>query len=948
MSAKQSFTITPLQIGTEIRLMLEQQAIAYDRWAFEAPSGAGIGARVVGVNRASGDDHVLLVEHAAIAGLSARDAAQLDLPPITQLRARIEGQGAFVRPDFRLTLHWVRANGQNVLGVERRGAWLKEATGWQRLPETLFMIAEAVERHDKAAHEAARLSAVAELRRALPKAAIDGDAEASGIIGSATILEADAMSLTTSGEGEVMQIVPVLHRAGSEPDTPPLLDEGQQREFADTRFLRWQTAQSVYVLQNRTYVAISPSLRTALEVVRRVADGTVDQRRAFLREPRPAIRARIGDEIDAALLDRLVVETAEWSDRVIGLGLWKPRVLPWIVLGGNDWFGEQPNDGPPGSARAGLTVGDRALPLDIAQAEALADRVETAMRTSMPSITEPTKNGPIEVPADQQTLEALRELIRHQSAGTSAPGEPVAAPTVLVIKSNENARDIEAVVRRRGRLQCVEPECLDTLLKPHQREGLYWLQQSWIEGSPGVLLADDMGLGKTLQGLAFLAWLRENMAAGLIERRPILIVAPTGLLDNWLGEHDRHLRHPRLGEPLRAYGKGLATLRAAASDLGGQLDVAALRRADWVLTTYETLRDYVADFGLVHFAAMLIDEAQKVKTPAIRMTDAVKAIRAEFRIAMTGTPVENRLADLWCIVDGVAPGHRGDLRQFSKRYEGEADDDQLASLKRSLDQEIGSRPPLLLRRLKEDRLPDLPPRRDFVYPVSMQGAQLDSYEDALALGRSDHGAGRVLEALQRLRTVSLHPDPDDASDTMLVAGSARLRQTLSILDEIAQRHERALVFLDNLNLMSRLTGLLQRRYRLASPPMMISGTVSGGARQVRVDRFQDGQAGFDVMLISPRAGGVGLTLTRANHVIHLSRWWNPAVEDQCTARVLRIGQELPVSVHVPMAVLADGRRSFDQNLHGLLEAKRRMMRNALLPPEANRNELSIMLDETLG
>ena len=130
--------------------------------------------------------------------------------------------------------------------------------------------------------------------------------------------------------------------------------------------------------------------------------------------------------------------------------------------------------------------------------------------------------------------------------------------------------------------------------------------------------------------------------------------------------------------------------------------------------------------------------------------------------------------------------------------------------------------------------------------------------------------------------------------------------------------------------------------------MMISGAVSGAARQVRVDRFQDGPEGFDVMLISPRAGGVGLTLTRANHVIHLHRWWNPAVEEQCTARVLRIGQERPVSVHVPMAVLADGRSSFDQNLHGLLERKRRMMRNALLPPEASENELSAMLDETLG
>jgi SNF2 family DNA or RNA helicase len=373
-----------------------------------------------------------------------------------------------------------------------------------------------------------------------------------------------------------------------------------------------------------------------------------------------------------------------------------------------------------------------------------------------------------------------------------------------------------------------------------------------------------------------------------------------------------------------------------------------LRGADWVLTTYETLRDHDRDFGAVRFAAMLLDEAQKVKTPGIRLTDAAKAMNADFRVALTGTPVENRLADLWCIVDGVAPGHLGDLRRFSATYEASPTVESLAQLKASLDRPIGGRPPLLLRRLKEDRLPDLPPRSDVVTRAEMRGAQLAAYEEAVALGRSDQGAGRVLEALQRLRAVSLHPDAEAADDAELVDGSARLRLALNALDAIAERDERALVFLDDLALMARLAGLLQRRYRLPAAPMTISGKVAGAARQARVDRFQEAPGGFDVMLLSPRAGGVGLTLTQASHVIHLARWWNPAVEDQCTGRVLRIGQERPVTVHVPLAVLPSGKPSFDENLHALLERKRRLMREALMPPDAQLDDLAAMLRDSLA
>jgi SNF2 family DNA or RNA helicase len=184
-------------------------------------------------------------------------------------------------------------------------------------------------------------------------------------------------------------------------------------------------------------------------------------------------------------------------------------------------------------------------------------------------------------------------------------------------------------------------------------------------------------------------------------------------------------------------------------------------------------------------------------------------------------------------------------------------------------------------------------------------------------------------------------------DQAFIDASARLIAAFKALDDIHQRGERVLVFVEDLAMQPRLAGIIQRRYRLPSPPMLINGQVSGPTRQARVDRFQQAEDGFDAMILSARAGGVGLTLTRANHVIHLSRWWNPAVEDQCTGRVLRIGQTRPVTIHLPLAVLSNGGTSFDQNLQALLERKRNIMRAALVPTVETDAEHREVLDACL-
>jgi len=435
---------------------------------------------------------------------------------------------------------------------------------------------------------------------------------------------------------------------------------------------------------------------------------------------------------------------------------------------------------------------------------------------------------------------------------------------------------------------------------------------------------------------------------------PILIVAPTGLLKNWYDEHVKHLEGAGLGELLKAYGSQLREIRrfGAGRDTESKSGAPALRvpeleEADWVLTTYETLRDYAHSFGRVHWAAMVMDEAQKIKNPGALVTEECKAVasNADFVIAMTGTPVENRLADLWSLVDTCEPGHLGSLNEFVHTYDVPEERDR-AIVSQSLrelgerllqdsrggeSEESPSKGPVILRRMKWDELDGLPEKHTHLIRDEMPIEQARAYADVIAAAHNSPGDfSTMLKALHHMRQISLHPEWDSGlSDEDFIARSARVRVAFQMLDEIADKRERVLIFVEFLGFQPILQGILQRRYGLQHPPMIINGTVSGDRRKLLVDRFQEGD-GFDAMILSPRAGGLGLTLTSANHVIHLSRWWNPAVEDQCTDRIYRIGQNRPIHVHLPLAIHPQFRdASFDECLNSLLGKKRRLSQEVL-------------------
>ena len=569
------------------------------------------------------------------------------------------------------------------------------------------------------------------------------------------------------------------------------------------------------------------------------------------------------------------------------------------------------------------------------------------------------------IPATGATLTALNQLGGADlppgppTAATRETAEPVAR-TVLQIEGN-----LEALGYERGAGQRHDhgadalPSAVVTPLKPHQAAGLAWLRRAWREGEPGSLLADDMGLGKTLQCLAFLEWIaRAQTSAG--RRRPCLVVAPTGLLRTWEAEHARHLRPPGLGAPCRLWGDALRQLRrepGAEVQLGRSvLDLERLRAAAWVLTTYETLRDYHLSLATVPFAVAVFDEVQKIKNPASLVTWTAKAVNADFVLALTGTPIENRLADLWSITDRAHPGLLRDLKWFSAAYERPGVEmEKLAELKRLLvndrDGVQPARPAFMLRRMKADQLEGLPEKCQELRQAPMPPAQADAYRRAVATAR-EGGRGAMLKALQGLRATSLHPG--EAADAMaepegFIARSARWALTFAALGEIARRGEKALVFLEAQALQPVLAGLTQRRFGLRHLPMIINGAVAGPERQNRVDAFQNSPPGFDLLILGPRAAGVGLTLTAANHVVHLTRWWNPAVEDQCTDRAYRIGQAKPVTVWLPQAILPEaGERSFDCQLHALLERKRSLSRDMLAPPAATDRDALALFEATIG
>lgn len=896
--------------------------------------------------RAEERGEAVWLAHDEIARLEPWELAALGLPSSAPVRLEIRGEGTLTSPGFRLHCQLRSHDNRRLLGVKRNGSFLQIGKRSYVLLDPLYTVLKEVElfQENSSTDMDERFLAWARLKESLPE-----DVQVDDYLQTITLVRADGFTLDVKPDGN-FDPVPLARGPaieGADSDEQPLpeepLPDAVQREFAD-RFQRLPGARAHYALGGGWYMLVPNNVRAALDVVHKKQKGSSMERGAFIANPHERIKQALGPTVSEAELDQIFVETPQFlSARVQCLGEWSPKLCAYVPSSGQQWL---PDESLMDDPRIRIPVGDSLFSVALKSVDEIIEQLESALQEGR---TEIEVDGE-RIPATEEALAALENLAerRDKVVGPKSPAGKKTGPLVPQVIDNLDEVGYVAKVRQtRGAPGGLPLNLKTKTLFPHQKAGLQWLQEHWCSGSPGALLADDMGLGKTLQTLAFLAWIAEQMDADLHPRKPFLIVAPTGLLRNWEAEATKHLISPGLGQLIRAFGVNLRELTTTSL----RQRTKQLQTADWVLTTYETLRDKVEVFLPVDWAVVCFDEAQKIKNPASRMTEMAKSLKSDFALMLTGTPVENTLADLWSIVDTCRPGELGSLKEFTDRYQKPAEAQESLDSGRDLRARLEEKaaPAALLRRMKEDHLDGLPEKKLYQLPVTMEKLQSEAYSRVIDWARGVKGdRGTMLKALQDLRKVSLLPESirESGITDEVIDSSARLKATLSILGDVYERGEKALVFVDYLDVQEALAVYLHRVFGMKRPPLRINGQVAGSTRQRHVNEFQS-KNGFDVMLLSPKAGGVGLTLTAANNVVHLSRWWNPAVEDQCTDRVFRIGQERSVNVYYPLALHPTyGEKSFDMNLHALLEKKRELSRSVLAPPDLSANDLSGLLDDS--
>ncbi|MGF1497504.1 MAG: SNF2-related protein, partial [Elainellaceae cyanobacterium] len=459
------------------------------------------------------------------------------------------------------------------------------------------------------------------------------------------------------------------------------------------------------------------------------------------------------------------------------------------------------------------------------------------------------------------------------------------------------------------------PESFRGELRPYQLRGVSWLK-FLVQWGLGACLADDMGLGKTIQLIALLLHLKETEALD----KPTLLVCPTSVVGNW----EREAR--RFAPDLRVrvhHGEGRSQGKAFAKEAA---------QTDLVITSYGLAQRDEKTLKGVEWQGVVLDEAQNIKNPDAKQSKAVRELESDFRIALTGTPVENRLSELWSIIDFLNPGYLGPRNFFQRRFavpiERYGDTDSLQAL-RSLVQ------PFILRRLKTDRsiIQDLPLKQEMTIFCGLSEAQAEIYQqmvdESLAAIESSEGIqrrGMILALLTRLKQVCNHPVLVDsgngkspkgqlATSPVFKALSGKLQRLEEMLDELLAEGDRALIFTQFAEWGKQMKTYLETQF--GREVLFLYGSTSKNQREAMVDRFQNDPQGPRIFILSLKAGGVGLNLTRANHVFHFDRWWNPAVENQATDRAFRIGQTRNVQVH---KFVCSG--TLEERIHELIESKK--------------------------
>lgn len=721
-------------------------------------------------------------------------------------------------------------------------------------------------------------------------------------------------------------------------------------------------------------------------------------------------------EAPTAYLNAAVIDLdTGFSMRVKGAEKFQHAYFGDVEESGVDWFG----GGQP--IEKSETI--EALGKVIANRESLADfkkTVEDAQELGAQTVNfEGVTVDVTDKPLIEQAIKQGEKLIEKQNSsdyedesedGLESEIEEKLQTAVVAIDTNDD--DVEFEVSS-GDINSINfdkvifaRENLKRLPFPHQEEGIQWLLGLMTAGQfgedkpvGGGLLADDMGLGKSYMALVAIHEYMHRIKEHKKKEKPVLLVAPLSLLENWKDEIDKTFHASPFTDVVilqsaadlkrfKVQGAKKETLQAVADDstlekddiryslkIGGEYGADRLDQPNrLVLATYQTIRDYQFSLSRIDWAIVAFDEAQNIKNPNTIVTRAAKALKGDFKLLATGTPVENSLKDFWCLFDTAVPGLLGSWREFRETYIApilEAKEDAAAlqlEVGLQLRHAVGR---YMLRRTKEEKLSALPAKHLWIGDETlvegntrfhsglvgnMQGSQKTAYDQVLQSVHDQEGDKRalILSSLPKLRQICIHHDiaaiqPASATSKLIadsINASCKIQSLITILDEVKQKDEKVIIFATTKAIQSYLSFVLGVRYNLAvdivnGETKAISNTTNISTRKSILAEFED-KDGFNIVIMSPLAAGVGLTVIGANNVVHLERHWNPAKEAQATDRVYRIGQKKEVNVYLPIAA-HPSIRTFDQQLAKLLQKKTNLSEAVVAQPDLQSDMAKIMV-----
>jgi SNF2 family DNA or RNA helicase len=875
------------------------------------------------------------VDTTEILNLNEIDKQVLGLPNHYPYEIYIQSNGQLNQNSFRFNFGFYdfTPNGTR-FQAKRKGAVIKIEKREYLLSTNQFLICEALENFNSLSEEARTFHNNLKCFADIKTLSVDAASLLDTYLQSQNVFHPDKIRIDLDFADGVLEIITTI-------------DIENQSGFVKTfdQFPRIKEVYPVADANGTTRVIIDDKQKQELEKVksnRKISDEkTISE---IVEHPEKFFN---DDTIDLSVF---------YSERVKEIGVYKPKFYPFVCPYKSEWI--------PGIAIKDKIHGEKRIHF---KTENELNDFENEKKAAQKIGKKNVEWKGTEIPIDD-----AEKFIRIARKQFENPKEPVQreertnTDEVLIIKENadllEYVEGVTQLTELNHSFSQIGNLNSNIELKEHQVEGIAWLQTLHKENLGGCLLADDMGLGKTLQLLYFIEWHSQLNN----HSKPYLVVAPVTLLENWENEYEKFFA-PNSLTLRKLYGQ--INLSKEFDEPTNKREARNLQYKHIILTNYETLREYQAALCLVDFAIVVLDEAQKIKTPGTLVTNVSKALKANFKIAMTGTPVENTLVDLWCIMDFSVPGLLGNAKDFAKEFQNPLKDEEtnVKELGEILRNKIGV---FIKRRLKKDVAKDLPTKvehKNSVYKREMPSIQLERYKIEMELAKSTDitGADRrnqILKSLWAIRDISDHPFLVDSQignfkTEELVSASAKLQVLCDILEEVRAKNEKAIVFADRKETQRMLQKIIHDSFGIF--PSIVNGDTPSTkkaegtklSRQQTIDRFQS-EDGFNVIVMSQLAAGVGLNVTKANHVIHYTRHWNPAKESQATDRAYRIGQTKDVHVYYPMAVFPsdmtneDGskQKSFDEILDHLLSIKTSLATNTLFPTE----QAEVRPDEIFG